>query len=74
MKVCIILPKGLPVPATKGGAIETLMHDIASCNEVYNKLDITIVSTYEVKAYEESKKFKNTKFIKFTNLKSNLIV
>lgn len=63
MKVCIILPKGLPVPATKGGAIETLMHDIASCNEVYNKLDITIVSTYEVKAYEESKKFKNTKFI-----------
>ena len=63
MKVCIILPKGLPVPATKGGAIETLMHDIALCNEKYNKLDITIVSTYEVKAYEESKKFKNTKFI-----------
>lgn len=63
MKVCIILPKGFPVPATKGGAIETLMHDIALCNEKYNKLDITIVSTYEAKALEESKKFKNTKFI-----------
>ena len=63
MKVCIILPKGLPVPATKGGAIETLMNDIALSNEIYDKLDITIVSTYEVKAYEESKKFKNTKFI-----------
>ena len=63
MKVCIILPKGLPVPATKGGAIETLMNDIALCNEVHNKLDITIVSTYENKAFEESKKFKNTKFI-----------
>ena len=63
MKVCIILPKGFPIPATKGGAIETLMNDIASCNEAHNKLDITIVSTYEAKALEESKKFKNTKFI-----------
>lgn len=63
MKVCIILPKGLPVPATKGGAIETLIHDIVICNEKYNKLDITVVSTYEASSYEESKEFKNTKFI-----------
>ena len=63
MKICIILPKGLPVPAVLGGAIESLMTDIANINELEKKLDITIVSTLNNDAYELSKKFKHTKFI-----------
>jgi len=63
MKVCIILPKGLPVPATLGGAIESLMTDIADNNEKYKKLNLTIVSTYDEKAYTLSQGYKYSKFI-----------
>jgi len=67
MKICIILPKGLPVPCTKGGAIESLINDIIDQNETQKKLDITVVSLYEKKAERESKKYKNTKFIYVKN-------
>ena len=69
MKVCIILPKGLPVPSVLGGAIETLMTDIIDKNELYKKLDITIASTYNEKALEVSNKYKNTNFI-YININS----
>ena len=41
LKVCIILPKGLPVPNVKGGAIETLVTDIINQNEVERKMNIS---------------------------------
>ena len=62
-KICLILPKGLPVPAVKGGAIESLMTDIINENEKKKKLDITVVSILDEKAKKESKKYKHTKFI-----------
>lgn len=62
-KICIIIPKGLPVPNVLGGAIETLMTYIIESNEKYHKLDITCVSIYNDNAYELSKKYKFTKFI-----------
>ena len=40
MKIAIICSSGLPVPAVKGGAIETLVEIICKENEVYKKLDI----------------------------------
>lgn len=69
IKICIILPKGLPVPAVKGGAIESLMTDIINQNEKLNRADITIASVYDKAAINESKKYKNTKFI-YINLKN----
>ena len=39
MKIAIICSSGLPVPAVKGGAIETLVEIICKENEVYKKLE-----------------------------------
>ena len=64
-KICIILPEEFPVPATKGGAVETLVNSIIDENEKENKIEITCVTRYEKKAYEESKKYKHTKFVFF---------
>jgi len=62
LKVCIILPKGLPVPNVKGGAIETLVTDIINKNEIEKKLDITVFSIFDEKALLESKKYTLTHF------------
>ena len=62
-KICIIVPKGLPVPATKGGALESLMTDIIKQNEKVCKADFTVASIFDGKAFTESKNYKNTKFI-----------
>lgn len=62
-KICFIIPKGLPVPAVKGGAIESIITAIINKNEDNKDLDITVVSTYDKTAYLESKNYNNTKFI-----------
>ena len=62
-KICLITPNLLPVPNVLGGAIETLVTNILKEQTIENKIDITIVSIYNKLAYQESKKYKNTKFI-----------
>ena len=62
-KICLIIPRGLPVPALKGGAIETLMNMLADENEKWKKINLTIVSTYDKEAKKSSKNYKNTNFI-----------
>lgn len=73
-KICIISPDGFPVPAVKGGAVETVINNFIDLNEKYNDLDIVCLSVYDKNAYEKSKNYKHTKFIyyhmpklKFTN-------
>ena len=63
LKICLITPNLLPVPSVKGGAIESLVTNIVKKQEEYKKLDLTVVSLYDKKALEESKKYPNTKFI-----------
>lgn len=62
-KICFITSNVFPVPAVKGGAVETLIEHIINENEKFKKLDITCFSVFDEKALEESKKFKNTKII-----------
>jgi spore coat protein SA len=66
-KVCLIVPKGLPLPNVKGGAIETLVNILINQNEIYKKMDLTVVSIFDKEAYQESKKYKQTKFIYINN-------
>ena len=69
-KICIILPEEFPVPATKGGAVETLVNSIIDENEKEKKIEITCVTRYEKKAYEKSKKYKqNLYFLECTLIK-----
>lgn len=63
MKIAIICSQGLPVPAVKGGAIETLVEIICKENEIYRELDIDVYSIYDDDAIESSKSYKNSKFI-----------
>lgn len=64
MKVLIISPCGpLPVPAVKGGAVLTLIDSLINQNEIYKELNITVVSSFDYDAYEESKKYNNSSFI-----------
>ena len=63
MKIAIICSSGLPVPAVKGGAIETLVEIICKENEVYKKLDIDVYSIYDEEAIVESKKYEKSNFI-----------
>ena len=62
-KVCLILPKGLPLPNVKGGAIETLVTALINQNEIHKKVELTVVSIYDKEAIKESKKYKHTSFI-----------
>ena len=63
IKICLITPNLLPVPAVKGGAIESLITNIIEEQEKEKKLDITIVSIYNEEAKIKSEKYKETKFI-----------
>lgn len=62
-KICIITQCSLPVPTTKGGAVETLVEYIINENEKEKKFKFTIVSVEDEKAKEVSKKYKYTDFV-----------
>ena len=74
MKIAIICSQGLPVPAVKGGAIETLVEIICKENEIYRELDIDVYSIYDDDAIESSKSYKNSKFIYSCKNKKYMIV
>lgn len=66
MKIAIMVADSngcYPVPASKGGAISTLVEHLLKNNEFNKKADIVIVTYYDDKAYQLSKKYINTRFI-----------
>lgn len=62
-KICIVTAGILPVPDTKGGAIERLVTMLVEDNEIYHRVDFTIVGCFEEKAVELQKNFKHTVFV-----------
>ena len=62
LKICLIIPSILPVPAVKGGAIETLINNLIDINEEEKQLDITVISVYDHDADLCSKKYEHTEF------------
>ena len=48
-KICMIIPKNLPLPATKGGAIETLITNVINENEMEKKIEL---SKYKIYLYK----------------------
>ena len=61
-KVLIIAPGDLPLPATKGGAVETGIDQILLENEKNKDIIIDVISQYDKNAADISKKFKNSNF------------
>jgi spore coat protein SA len=66
MKKIVIIPSpSLPVPATKGGAVETLIQNLLEENEIQKKFSFFVFSTFDKEASLLSKKFLYTKFYFF---------
>ena len=64
MKNIIIVAAGSqPVPAVKGGAVETLIEYILEENEKYAEYEFTVVSPYDSVAVQNQGKYEHTKFI-----------
>lgn len=62
-KITIITNGTLPVPASKGGAVESLLNIFLDFNEAENDFKIQLFSIYDSKAKELSYEYKNTDFI-----------
>lgn len=77
MKHIAIISAGLlPVPATNGGAVETLIDIIVSENEKKHDLKITIFSIYDERAEEISTKYKycTIKYIKINKILNKIYI
>ena len=70
MKIVIVSPGALTIPAINGGAVETLINLYIDCNESLFHNNIIVFSNYE-KNNSEYKKYKYTKF-EYINKKNNI--
>ncbi len=61
-KIAMITSGFLPVPATKGGAVENLIVNLLNENEKNKKIKFEIFSIYDQDALNESKKYENSNF------------
>ena len=66
MKILIISPGILPIPAIEGGAVETLVEMLINSDELCNKHDLTLYTIYNEENYLKKQKC-NVKFIKTNN-------
>ena len=62
-RIVIIAPAHLPIPATKGGAIEKLIEHLLKQNELLHKIDFTVITPYDKDADVQSQKYENTHFV-----------
>ena len=62
MKVLIVSPCGLPVPAVKGGAVATMIENIINENERSNLMDLVVISSYDKNAETRSKDYTKASF------------
>lgn len=62
MKILMVTPGRLPVPAVSGGAVETLVDLLLEYNERNAKNEICVVSVYDSRALEKGQTYRNTEF------------
>lgn len=63
MRILIISAGRYPIPATKGGAVSTLINHFVEENEKNKLVDIEISSPYEVTAIKQSQKLRNSEVL-----------
>ena len=71
MKIAVVTSGFLPVPASKGGAVENLIENVMKQNEKFADMEMTIFSIYDEKASQMIKKYKNSSAI---FIKKNIII
>lgn len=64
MKTILIITNGtLPVPASKGGAVENLVQILLDHNEIQKDFKFIVFSTFESKALQLGASYKNSHFV-----------
>jgi glycosyltransferase involved in cell wall biosynthesis len=63
MRIGIVAPADLPVPAVYGGAIESIIDNLIKENEKYQKNEIVVFSAYDKTALQASRELKRTKIV-----------
>lgn len=61
--IVFVAPAQLPIPVTKGGAIETLVQHLLQQNEIHRKVKLTVITPFDEKAYQLSLQYTATTFI-----------
>jgi glycosyltransferase involved in cell wall biosynthesis len=69
MNIAVIAPGELPIPSTKGGAIETLVTYLLQMNETLGQINFFVYSYYDIEANATSKRYSYSKFY-YINAKS----
>lgn len=62
MKLAVLTCGFLPIPATKGGAVENLVVNLLNENEKNKEIEFVVFSIYDKDAVEQSKKYNQTSF------------
>lgn len=66
MKIAILVSDSngkYPVPSVRGGAVSTLVEHLVFTNNQNPQINMNIITYYDEKAYQESKKYPNIKFV-----------
>lgn len=63
MRICLISPFFLPVPAVKGGAVENLITDLINQNELKRKMVIDVITIKDNCALNKQSIYKFTNFV-----------
>ena len=53
--ICIFTSMIYPVPAVRGGAVEGLVELMVRMNEIYNAMELTVISVYDNEAVRKAK-------------------
>ena len=62
LRVALLLPPGLPMPAVKGGAVETLAEHLARQNARFKEMELAVLCQWDEEAAGESARFADTLF------------
>ena len=63
LRTVIVTNGAYPVPAVRGGGAESLVESLLQQNEIYQALDLTLVSIADAEAVRASAKYPHTKFV-----------
>lgn len=63
MKVFLIPPPALPVPAVQGGAVETLITHLLEENQIQGKLELVSASIPAPEAQRQARKYTHNKIL-----------
>ena len=70
MKIAFVMPNTLPMPAVKGGAVETILQNYIDANEKCGHQELQVFCKYDFHANLASNQYKYTNLVYINELGS----